>query len=43
MKFVIFLAIIALFYQKPLNPKKVVLAIDCGSPKSKKSAVGFTY
>lgn len=44
MKIYILLALfLALSFSKPLNPKKIIYALNAGGNQNSKSALGFTY
>lgn len=45
MKFfvLIFLSIFTIVFSKPLDPKRVLYAVDCGSTTITKSSLGFIY
>lgn len=40
---ILFLITLAIVASKPLNPKKVIYAINCGAPSNYKSPSGIPY
>jgi hypothetical protein len=40
---ILFLITLAIVAAKPLNPKKVIYAVNCGAPSNYKSPSGIAY